>query len=135
LNVGIVFRSGRPSLAVLGLALLVSACADRPGVGDVKWGERIAQANCARCHAIGAQGGSPNAFAPPFRDLRRLYPVETLNDTFTPYTLRGHAPMPNFALRADDMGDLLAYVRSVQTPGAEPWPKPPFAECGVGADC
>ena len=122
-------------LAIAAGSLIACACVDRPGVGDVRWGEHIAQANCARCHAIGPAGGSPNAFAPPFRDLRRLYPVGTLNDTFTPHTLMGHAPMPNFAMRADDMGDLLAYVRSVQAPGSEPWPKPPFAECGVGAAC
>lgn len=122
-------------VAIVAGALLASACVDRPGAGDVKWGERIAQANCARCHAIGPEGGSPNAFAPPFRDLRRLYSVETLNGAFTPNTLSGHAPMPNFAMRADDMGDLLAYVRSVQAPGSEPWPKPPFAQCGVGASC
>jgi mono/diheme cytochrome c family protein len=123
------------NLALAAAALLLSACADRPGAGDLKWGEHIAQANCARCHAIGPVGGSPNAFAPPFRDLRRLYPVATLNDTFTPNTLRGHAPMPNFAMRADDMGDLLAYVQSVQAPEAEPWPKPPFAQCGARAAC
>lgn len=123
------------TIAIIASALLAAGCVDRPRAGDVKWGERIAQANCARCHAIGSAGGSPNGFAPPFRDLRRLYPADTLNDAFMPNTLIGHAPMPNFAMRADDMGDLLAYVQSVQVPGSGPWPKPRFVECGVGAAC
>jgi mono/diheme cytochrome c family protein len=122
-------------LTAAAAALLVSACADVPGRGDVRWGEHIAQANCARCHAIGLEGNSPNGFAPPFRELRGRYPVEVLNATFTPYTLTGHAPMPSLAFRADDLGDLLAYVRSVQAPGSGAWPKPPFAQCGVGAVC
>lgn len=82
-----------------------------------------------------ARGRSPNAFAPPFRELRKRYAAETLNDTFMPYTLAGHAPMPSFAMRADDLGDLLAYVQSVQEPGSEAWPKPAFVKCGGRADC
>jgi mono/diheme cytochrome c family protein len=122
------------ALALPGV-LSLAACADVPGRGDLAWGERLAQANCARCHAIGPAGGSPNAFAPPFRELRKRYPVETLNASFEPYTLTGHAPMPSFAIRADDLGDLLAYVRSVQDPDSEAWSKPPFAQCGQGARC
>jgi mono/diheme cytochrome c family protein len=119
-----------PAAAVLLGLLSLAACAGVPRPSDVAWGRRLAQANCARCHAIGPRGSSPNAFAPPFRELRRRYPVDELNATFTPYTLSGHAPMPDFAARADELADLLAYVRSVQEPGSDPWPPPAFAACG-----
>jgi mono/diheme cytochrome c family protein len=114
-------------------ALALGACADVAGRGDLAWGERLARSNCARCHAIGAEGSSPNAFAPPFRELSKRYPAETLNASFTSHALFGHAPMPNFAsARADDLADLLAYVRSVQDPQAGPWPRPGAAPCGPG---
>lgn len=114
---------------------LLAACADVPGSGDVRWGQRIAEANCRRCHAIGLSGNSPNAFAPPLRELRKHYSAAMLNATFKLHTLAGHAPMPNFAMRADDLGDLEAYVRSIQEPDAPAWPKPPSARCGVGPNC
>jgi mono/diheme cytochrome c family protein len=117
-------------------ALALAACAHRPGRGDVVWGHQIALANCAKCHGIEADSPrSPNPFAPVFHSLRKHYAALTLNTTFTPTTLRGHAPMPSFALRIDDMADLLAYVQSIQEPGSPAWPKPPFAQCGVGANC
>ncbi|MEI9889982.1 MAG: cytochrome c [Caulobacteraceae bacterium] len=123
------------TLAALLVAPILAACADIAGRGDRNWGLQIATANCARCHAIGTSGNSPNAFAPPLRQLRKHYAVATLNATFTSHTLVGHAPMPNFAARTDDIADLLAYVQSIQESDSPSWPKPPFAQCGVGAIC
>ena len=41
-------------------------------------GQALAQAHCARCHAIGRRGASPVPAAPPFRTLHTRYPVEQL---------------------------------------------------------
>ena len=59
-------------------------------------GEAIAQRHCARCHAIGDAGASPMGLAPPFRDLSKRYPIETLEEALAEGIVVGHPAMPRF---------------------------------------
>jgi cytochrome c len=43
-------------------------------------GLTFARANCARCHSIDKVTASPLEAAPPFRELHKRYPVETLEE-------------------------------------------------------
>lgn len=106
-----------------GVLLALAGCAATPQQ-SLDWGRQLAQANCAPCHAIGPQGGSPNPFAPAFRDLRKTYPLAAIEKTFAPGQINDHPPMPSFAMHPEDMGDLLFYIRSVQTPPNGPWLDP-----------
>ncbi len=76
-------------------------------------GQAFAEANCARCHAIGREGDSPLAEAPPFRDLHTLYPIESLAEAFAEGIVTGHPDMPEFELDAQQIDDVLSYLKSL----------------------
>jgi cytochrome c len=62
----------------ISVAALLTAAPVHAQDAAVQQGRAFAQANCARCHAIGAVGDSPLPKAPPFRTLHQRYPVENL---------------------------------------------------------
>ena len=64
--------------------------------GSAQVGQRLAQANCASCHAIGRIGESPLRIAPPFRELHKRYPVENLAEALAEGIVTGHPTMPQF---------------------------------------
>jgi mono/diheme cytochrome c family protein len=106
---------------VLMAALLFVAAACAPGVktppapaGSVEAGRRIAEIQCAGCHAIGTEGESRNAAAPPFRTLSRNYPVTALEEAFAEGILVGHPAMPEFRFTPAQIDDIVAYLESVQ---------------------
>lgn len=107
-------------VASLWLALALGACAhtipndQNARQGDVIEGRRLAEINCARCHAIGRDGSSTHPLAPPFRELSRAYPVNALEEAFAEGVLVGHPVMPEFRLEPEQIDDLLAYIESVQ---------------------
>jgi len=85
----------------------------------VERGKIFVQKNCAACHAIGLAGSSPYAPAPPFRTLHRHYDVGDLAEAFAEgvvvHNPSGRKQMPQFVLEPDQIDDLIAYLRSVQT--------------------
>lgn len=102
------------------LAALLGACAaSAQPEGDARpsptaRGQAIAEANCAVCHAIGADGESPHADAPPFRTFSQNYPVNALAEAFAEGILVGHSDMPEFRLEPDQIEAMIAYLESVQ---------------------
>jgi cytochrome c len=93
-------------------AFLLVAATAQAQMPQVERGRALAQANCARCHAIGAAGESPLAKAPPFRTLHRRYPVENLAEALAEGIRVAH-PMPEFRLEPGRIDDLIAYLRSL----------------------
>ena len=77
-------------------------------------GRRLAEANCARCHAIGRVGESPLPIAPPFRTLHARYPVESLAEAFAEGIVVGHPTMPEFRLDPDQIENLIAYLKTLE---------------------
>lgn len=89
-----------------------------PGWADspsVQRGRTFAQTNCARCHSIDRVGPSPLAVAPPFRELHRRYPVETLSEAFAEGIYTGHPTMPAFQLDPDQINDLLSFLKNLES--------------------
>ena len=82
-------------------------------------GERLLRENCARCHAIGPEGDSPNLQAPPFRTLSSKYPVDSLAESLAEGIVSGHPDMPIFVFKAHDVEAIIAYLESIQTAPAE----------------
>ena len=80
----------------------------------VQRGRAFAQANCARCHAIGPAGESPLPKAPPFRALHQRYPVENLVEALGEGIKTAHRAMPEFQLDEHQIGDLIAYLKSLE---------------------
>ena len=77
-------------------------------------GEILLTTNCARCHAIGITGLSPHSAAPPFRTLSRKYPIEGLEEALAEGLSVGHPDMPEFAFEPEDVGAIVAYLKSIQ---------------------
>ena len=97
---------------LLGVALVpMSALGQEP---RVQRGREFVQANCARCHATGRVGESPLPIAPRFRDLHTRYPVEDLAEALAEGIVTGHPTMPQFELDAGQIGDLIAYLKSLE---------------------
>lgn len=100
--------------ALSGVFLFCSAHAALAQTGRPEAGRALAQANCARCHAIGTTGASPFAGAPAFRDIHRRYPVEQLAEALAEGIGTGHPAMPEFQLEPAQVADLLAYLRTLE---------------------
>jgi mono/diheme cytochrome c family protein len=79
-------------------------------------GKALAERRCARCHAVGPAGASPYPIAPPFREIARRYPVENLEEALGEGIVVGHPEMPKFELDAQQIQDLLEYLRSLRQP-------------------
>lgn len=77
-------------------------------------GRQIAENLCAGCHAIGLEGESPHADAPPFRTLSEKYPVRMLEEALAEGITVGHEDMPEFQLEADQVEQLIVYLESIQ---------------------
>ena len=106
----------RPAALALLSILIVSSSAVAAASGPVARGRAIAQANCSRCHAIGNVGASANPKSPPFRTLKRRYPVEELEEALAEGIVVSHdAPeMPAFELEPHRISDLISYIRSLK---------------------
>ncbi|MBG0808675.1 cytochrome c [Methylosinus sp. H3A] len=83
---------------------------------QIERGRAIANANCSRCHAIGARGKSPNPASPPFRTLAKKYPLDNLEEALAEGIVVGHGglDMPRFEFSPGQIEALLAYLTSIQ---------------------
>ena len=77
-------------------------------------GKTFALNNCAKCHSIDRVSPSPLKIAPPFRTLHKRYPIETLGEALAEGISTGHPTMPEFQLETDQIGDLLAYLKTLE---------------------
>jgi mono/diheme cytochrome c family protein len=98
--------------ALLALASLGPAAA----ANDTKRGETLLTRDCSRCHAVGRVGASPVKEAPEFRTLGKRYPIESLEEALGEGIMSGHPDMPEFKYDADDVGGIIAYLKSIQQP-------------------
>lgn len=105
-------RSAAP-VWLVGIGLTLAGCAGDSGDDSVARGLAFVADNCARCHAVGADGESPVAEAPPFRTLEARYPLEALEEALAEGIVTGHPDMPQFALEPDQIADVLGYLRSL----------------------
>jgi len=100
------------SIVLVALWLVAGAALAQDG--RVQRGRTFANANCASCHAVGPVGESPLKIAPPFRTLHARYPVEQLAEALAEGITTGHPTMPEFRLDAAQIGDLIAYLKSLE---------------------
>ncbi|MBI3439234.1 MAG: c-type cytochrome [Proteobacteria bacterium] len=115
---------------ILAAALALSACVappppssptSQPGVANgsqdtlISDGRDIAEAQCARCHAVGTYGDSPNPAAPTFRTVLSRYRAEVLEEELREGIQVAH-PMPDFQFEPQGVHALVAYLRSIQEP-------------------
>lgn len=107
-------------LAVAAAVLLAGGGAALAGGGEdpalIEAGRRLAQQNCAACHAIRGPGPSPVAAAPLFSHFARDWPIGQMAEALAEGIVTGHGPvkMPEFILSPEQIDELLAYLVSVQ---------------------
>lgn len=80
----------------------------------VEDGHAIAEAHCARCHAVGTEGLSPNRHAPVFRTVLGRYHRDVLARELVDGMRVAHAPMPAFQFDPQGTDALIAYLQSIQ---------------------
>jgi len=104
--------------AVLAVPLILVAPPPASGEtalsAEAQRGLAIVRANCARCHAVEKVGSSPIKAAPPFRTLHSRYPVESLEESLAEGIVTGHPAMPEFQFDPDQVGDVIAYLKSLE---------------------
>lgn len=101
----------KQAVLALSLALAAGAFSARAAEpGNAERGHAFAEANCARCHAVGLDGASPLAKAPPFRALATRWPPENLAEALAEGIRVGHSPMPEFVLEPEQIDDFIAYL-------------------------
>jgi cytochrome c len=98
------------------VASLASAQGTRGTVDHLKRGETLVTRNCARCHATMRTGESTHPEAPAFRTLGKRYPIESLEEALGEGIISGHPDMPEFVFESNDVGAIIAYLKSIQEP-------------------
>jgi mono/diheme cytochrome c family protein len=107
--------------APLAVLILAGTCA----VADASFAQRaadpalargawVAERDCAQCHAVRAEGKSPNSNAPTFREIRLRFNPISLERRLHPMPAEGHDAMPPRSLSAADVPDLVAYIQSLE---------------------
>jgi cytochrome c len=93
---------------------LVAAVRPAAAAPDLKLGEALLTKNCGSCHAVGRTGDSPRKDTPAFRMLGKRYPIESLEEALGEGFMSGHPDMPEFTFDADEVGAIIAYLKSIQ---------------------
>ena len=101
-------------MIVVALALCASETALAQQSPAVQRGMTFVRANCAQCHSIDKVSDSPLTLAPPFRTLHLKYPIESLQRPLSEGIIAGHPTMPQFRLDADQVTDVIAYLKTLQ---------------------
>jgi cytochrome c len=96
---------------VIAFGALATSCSAEP---NVLAGKAFAQANCSHCHSIDKVTRSTLAVAPPLRTLHERYPVEHLEEALAEGIMTGHPSMPEFKLDPGQIGDLIAFLKSLE---------------------
>jgi len=81
---------------------------------NVAQGRRLALLYCAKCHATDKVSPSPLKIAPPFRTLHERYPIEMLQEALAEGIVTGHPSMPEFRFDADQVGDFMAFLKTLE---------------------
>ena len=104
----------RGGLAAFASFFLIQPVVAQTTPPDVERGLALVQTHCSECHAIDKTGPSPLEGAPPLRDLHERYPVEHLEEALAEGISTGHSEMPEFRFEPDQIGDLIAFLRSLE---------------------
>ncbi len=81
---------------------------------SARHGAALAEANCAKCHAVGLEGDSTHPEAPPFWTLSERRPVETIANMLLNKSGPKHSDMPNFQITKTQAEDLASWISWIQ---------------------
>lgn len=104
----------RGSLVMAGMGALALPCWAADEADITGQGRALLKANCARCHAIGANDESKHKSAPPFRTVVTRYPPDNLAEALAEGLSTGHPDMPEFVFEPDEVAAIVTYLASLQ---------------------
>jgi cytochrome c len=110
--IAVGFPKCMPRLSAALLFMAVSTVAEAE-TNTLDQGRAALESRCSRCHAIGPEGTSPHAEAPPFRDVVKRYPPESLAESLAEGIVTGHPDMPTFILSPQEIDAVVVYLRSL----------------------
>lgn len=102
---------------LIGGAFVTLAEAKSGWAPDPATGRALLVENCASCHAVEETGTSPVPEAVAFHEISARYPVEALEEALAEGIMVGHdgvPQMPEFRFDAIQIGDIIAYLESIQ---------------------
>ena len=99
--------------AMLAGALVLGSTLARAEDPSAEEGRGLAEANCATCHSLEAEGASPLAAAPPFRDVAKRYTEEELMDGLMDGLPVRHEAMPDWDMTEDQAIALSLFIMSL----------------------
>ncbi len=99
----------RDGLARLGAGIAATAETAK----RIAEGSALVSRHCVTCHAVAAQGESPNPKAPPFRTLGARHAGLSLREPLTRGIAAPHDEMPKFALAPDQVDSIIAYINAL----------------------
>jgi mono/diheme cytochrome c family protein len=100
--------------AVAAISSFIAGAALADEADLVARGKSLLAANCARCHAIEADGKSPHPEALPFREVVLRYPPEQLAEALAEGIMSGHPDMPEFTFEPVEIEAIVAYLASLK---------------------
>jgi cytochrome c len=100
--------------ALLSLMAVLGTANAQPLDPSPQRGLNFVRANCERCHSVDKLSPSPLAIAPPFRDLHKRYPVESLEEALGEGIVTGHPTMPEFRLDPGQITDLIGFFKTLE---------------------
>jgi mono/diheme cytochrome c family protein len=104
-------RTLPPLIVLLALVILGSAAQAQDPSRHVR---ALLKEFCARCHAIGKTGNSPDRSALPFRTLGRSFDLDQFPRLLERGISSGHPDMPEFKFSEDDARAASVYLRTIQ---------------------
>ncbi|KPQ10248.1 MAG: monocytochrome c [Saliniramus fredricksonii] len=105
------------AVGIIGGAFVALAEAKSGWAPDPQTGRALLTENCASCHAVDATGTSPVPEAVAFHEISARYPVKALEEALAEGIMVGHdgvQQMPEFRFNAIQIGDIIAYLESIQ---------------------
>jgi mono/diheme cytochrome c family protein len=103
--------------AVLGwvaLALALTAGPVAAGSNPMAQGKRLVTHVCGRCHGVAANDRSKHPQAPPFREVMKRYPADSLAEALAEGIVSGHPDMPVFVFKSAEIDAIVTYLGSLQ---------------------
>lgn len=94
--------------------LMLAGTVNAENADAIAKGKRLVEASCAACHGVGASDRSHDAQAPELRKLYKRYPMDDLEDAFDQGLFSEHPDTPDFEPTKEQIGQVVAYIRSIQ---------------------
>jgi mono/diheme cytochrome c family protein len=105
-------RTTASALIGLSASLLVAGSVPALAAGDAEAGKLLAERSCSSCHLVSPDQTTATTEAPPFMEIAQRSSEEI--EALEAFLSAPHPPMPPVSLTRREIGDVVAYIRSLK---------------------